>query len=65
MLDTHLADRPYLLGDTFTIADLNLVSVIDLLLGMAQHDISAHANVKRWADACYARPSYAAAKARD
>ena len=65
VLDAHLADRAYLLGDTFTIADLNLASVLDLLIGMAQHDIGGHANVKRWADACYARPSYAAAKARD
>ena len=65
VLDAHLSDRPYLLGDTFTIADLNLASVIDLLLGMAQHDVSAHTNVKRWTDTCYARPSYAAAKARD
>ena len=52
-------------GDAFKIADLNLASVIDLLGGMGQHDYSAHANVKRWTDACYARPSYAAAKARD
>ncbi len=65
VLDAHLADRAYLLGDAFTIADLNLSSVLDLLIGMAQHDISPYANVKRWTDACYARPSYAAAKARD
>ena len=65
VLDAHLADRPYLLGDAFTIADLNLASVLDLLTGMGQHDVSAHANVRRWLDACYARPSYAAAKARD
>lgn len=65
VLDTHLADRGYLLGDRFTIADLNLAAVLDLLVGMGKHDISAHANVKRWADDCYARPSYAAAKARD
>ena len=65
VLDAHLADRDYLLGDAFTIADLNLASVIDLLGGMGQHDYSAHSNVKRWTDACYARPSYAAAKARD
>lgn len=65
VLDAHLADREYLLGDTFTIADLNLASVVDLLGGMGKHDYSAHANVKRWTDACYARPSYAAAKARD
>jgi len=65
VLDAHLADRAYLLGDDFTIADLNLAGVMQLLGGMAGHDYSAHANVKRWADACYARPSFAAAEARD
>ena len=51
-------------GDAFTIADLNLAGVM-LLLQMVKHDYSAHANVQRWADACYARPSLAAAQARD
>ena len=64
VLDAHLADREYLLGDTFTIADLNLSGVM-LLLKMAGQDYSQHANVQRWADACYARPSLAAAQARD
>ena len=64
VLDAVLADRPYLLGDTFSIADLNLAAVMALLV-MAKHDYSAHANVQRWADACYARPSYAAARAKD
>ena len=65
VLDAHLEGRDFLVGDAFSIADLNLASVLDLLIGMAQHDVSHHANVKRWVDACYARPSYAAAKARD
>ena len=64
VLDAHLADRAYLLGDTFTIADLNLAGVM-YLLKMAQREYPEHANVKRWADACYARPSLAAAVARD
>ena len=65
VLDAHLADREYLLGDAFTVADLNLAGVMQLLGGMAGFDYSAHANVQRWADACYARPSFAAASARD
>ena len=32
-----------------------------LLLRMVKHDYSAYANLQRWADACYARPSLAAA----
>ncbi len=62
VLDAHLEDRNWLLGDSFTLADLNLAAVMDLL-GMVQFDLSAHGNVTRWLDACRARPSYAAAKA--
>ena len=61
VLNAHLANRQYLLGDTFTIADLNLAGVM-LLLKMVGQDISHHENVQRWADACYDRPSLAAAQ---
>jgi glutathione S-transferase len=64
VLDAHLANRACLLGEEFTIADLN-VSGVMLLLKMVGHDYSAHGNVQRWADACYERPSLAAAQARD
>ncbi len=52
-----------LLGDDFTIADLNLSGVM-LLFQMIAFDISAYPNVKRWIEACYARPSLATAQAR-
>jgi len=64
VLDRHLAERPYLLGDDFTIADLNLAAVM-ALLRQTKTDFSEHANVTRWIDACYARPAYARARARD
>lgn len=64
VLDAHLAERQYLLGDRFTIADLNLSGVM-LLLNMVGQDYSEHTQVKRWANACYARPSLAAAQAKD
>jgi len=63
VLDDALANQPYLLGETFTIADLNVAGVM-LLLNMVNHDYSAYKNLQRWADACYARPSLAAAQAR-
>jgi glutathione S-transferase len=62
VLDAALADRDYLLGDAFTVADLNVAGVM-LLLRMVQHDLSAFANVQRWAEACYARPALARAQA--
>ena len=62
VLDDTLADRDYLLGDNFSVADLNVAAVM-LLLNMVQHDYARFANARRWADACYARPSLARAQA--
>lgn len=64
VLDAHLSDRTYLLGDEFTIADLNVAGVM-LLLQLIQFDYSAFKHVQRWANLCYARPSFTAAQARD
>ena len=62
VLDDTLATRDWLVGDAFSIADLN-VSGVMLLLSMVKFDYSAYANVTRWAEACYARPSLERAKA--
>ncbi len=62
VLEAHLADRDYLLGDTFSLADLNLAGVMELL-NMLSFDLSAWPNVCRWLEACRSRPSYAQAKA--
>lgn len=61
VLDDQLAQRPYLLGDAFSVADLNVAAVM-LLFGMVGIDASAHTNVSRWLDACYARPALARAR---
>ena len=63
VLDDALANQPYLLGQGFSLADLNLSAVMDLL-NMVQLDISEWTNVRRWLDDCYGRPSYASAKAK-
>ena len=62
VLDDTLAKRDWLVGDAFGIADLN-VSGVMMLLSMVKFDSSAYANVTRWAEACYARPSLERAKA--
>ncbi len=62
VLDQTLARQDYLLGDAFTIADLNLAAVMDLL-NMVAFDLSGWANVRAWLDRCYARESYTDAKA--
>ena len=64
VLDAHLSDRANLLGDTFTVADITLAGVMNIMQ-MVQIDVSAHANVQRWMNACYARPAMARALARD
>lgn len=61
VLDAHLAERDWLLGNGFTIADLNVASVM-LLLDMVKLDFSHHRNARRWADACGARPALARAQ---
>lgn len=57
VLDAHLAERPYLLGERFTIADLNLASILTLAT-LLDYDLAAYRNVKRWLDVCLARPAY-------
>lgn len=61
VLEQHLAGREFLLGGSFTVADLNLAGV---LYGAwaNRFDWGAHLRVKAWLDRCFARP--AAQKAR-
>ena len=63
VLDRVLADRPFLLGDTFSIADLNVASVLSVA-AFCKFDYSTFTNVKRWADACMSRPALARAQGR-
>ena len=54
VLNQHLADRKYLLGDDFTVADLN-VSGVMLLMQMMEFDLSAYPNIQNWTEQCYRR----------
>jgi glutathione S-transferase len=45
------------------VADLNVAAVMHLMK-MIGFNHSGHANVQRWADACYARPALARALAK-
>jgi glutathione S-transferase len=52
-----LAGRDYLVGNSFTVADLNVAGI--LVWGkMGRLNLSDHAAVTRWFDACLARPAY-------
>ena len=54
VLNEHLADRKYLLGDSFTVADLN-VSGVMLLMQMIDFDLSTYPSIKNWTERCYSR----------
>lgn len=55
-LNEHLAKREYLLGSSFTIADLNVASIMGFAL-MAKLDLSGYPNVQQWLNRCMARPA--------
>ena len=63
VLDAALTGGGWLAGDAFTVADLNVAAVMHLMK-MIDFTYAEHANVQRWADACYARPALARALAR-
>jgi len=54
VLDAAVARQPYLLGDEFTVADLNVAAVISRAIEM---DLSAVPNLKAWLTRCLARPA--------
>jgi glutathione S-transferase len=56
VLDRHLAGRPYLLGDTFTVADLNLAAIFTWAR-VGKVDFGPYANVSRWIEGCLSRPT--------
>jgi glutathione S-transferase len=59
VLDAALVEQPYLLGDEFTVADLNVAAVISRAIDM---DLSATPQLECWLKRCLERP--AAIKAR-
>lgn len=61
-MNEQLAQREYLLGASFTVADLNVASIMGFAL-MAKLDLSAYANVQQWLNRCMARPAARAKKA--
>ena len=54
VLDAAVAKQPYLLGDTFTVADLNVAAVISRAVDM---DLSAVPHLKDWLMRCFGRPA--------
>ena len=56
VLNGQLADKPYLLGDEFSVADLNVACVFSRNEG-AQVDLSSRAELTEWLTRCWSRPA--------
>ena len=54
VLNAALAKSPYLLGETFTVADLNVAAVISRAVDM---DLSTVPHLKAWLTRCLERPA--------
>ena len=62
VLNAALEGHEYLLGSAFTVADLNLASILSWSRPI-KYDFKPYPNAGAWLDRCLARPSYKAAKA--
>jgi glutathione S-transferase len=63
VLNDALTGRDHLAGGQFSIADLNVASI--LVWGkMGRLNLSPHLNVARWLDSCLARPAYSRVRER-
>ena len=60
MLNRHLLRNTWLLGDHFTIADVNVAGTVSL----AQIDWSPYSEIERWRAACEQRSAFKRAQAR-
>ena len=66
VVDDHLAGRSFLVGDTYTIADMSLWGWIDRASRVMKGEsdpLAAYPNIKKWFDAIEARPAVARARA--
>jgi glutathione S-transferase len=62
-LNRTLEDRSWLVGEKFTVADVNVAAVLSP--SRAEHlDLSPYPNVAAWLARCYARPAAQATRAR-
>lgn len=61
VIDKALAGHDYLLGDSFTIADLNVASIMSWAKP-SKIDLSPWPNLKAWLDRCLSRPAAVAAR---
>lgn len=56
VLDAEMAERKYLVGDGYSVADVNVASVLGWV-SLLSIDVTKFANLKRWLDVCTSRPA--------
>jgi glutathione S-transferase len=56
ILDATLANRDYLVGDRFTVADLNVAIVLSTFSRLSL-ELTRFPNLRTWLDTCLARPA--------
>ncbi|MCB0351142.1 MAG: glutathione S-transferase family protein [Bdellovibrionales bacterium] len=57
ILDQALANNKYIAGDRFTVADINVASVV-AIADEVKMDISNYKNIQAWLSSCKDRPAY-------
>ena len=57
ILDNQLEGKEYILGDKFSLADINVASCV-LVADFAKYDYSPYKNVKTWIKKLNERPSF-------
>jgi glutathione S-transferase len=63
VLDQELAGRTWLVGGRFTVADLNVASILSIA-PVCRIDLAPYPNVQRWLAACTSRPAAERSRAR-
>lgn len=63
LLDGRLAAHGWLVGDRFTVGDLNVAAVLSPSRA-AELDLSEHVHVRDWLARCYGRPAAVATRRR-
>jgi glutathione S-transferase len=56
-LNDYLAGRHYLIGNSFTVADLNVACIFSMASG-AKVDLDEYPNITAWLDRCRDRPAH-------
>ncbi len=57
MLEAHLSEQDYLVGNRFTVADLNLVEIIRYAL-TEKHFFANYPHMLAWVERCHAREAF-------